>query len=148
MSRRLILLIALSCPAGLVGVGAAIERTLSMVLLREDLGDLRFRSYPYAGRLCGDLRVHARAGTGTVTIENTGDAPLHDLHITIKAFAHTGRVVVERVATRLGPGERLVYDEDNLGLSETIREDLGMLYVRVHCDEGFALARGWWSYWG
>ena len=139
---------ALACPAALAGASIALERALSVVLLREELGDVRFRAYPYVGRLCDDLRIAARPARGTVTIENSGDAPLHDLHVTIKAFAHTGRVVVERVVPRLGPGEVLVYDESDLGLSDTIREDLGMLYVRVRCDAGFALARGWWSYWG
>lgn len=127
----------------------AFERVVSMVLDHEDFGDVRFHAYVYPGQICEDLRVESSAARGVVTIENVGERPLTDLRITLKFFSAVGRPVIERRVARLDPGATLVYtDQDpDLSLDQAVVSQLGMLYVRVRCDQGVALARGWWSYW-
>ena len=135
-----------------VALGAAFlafHRAANMFLDREDFSDLRFYALAYPGQACEDLRVESSASHGVVTVENVGDRPLTDLRITLKFFSFAGRPVIERRIARLDSGATLTYtDRDpDLGLDEQVVRDLGMLYVRVRCDQGVAVARGWWSYW-
>jgi hypothetical protein len=135
-----------------LALGAAcftFERAVNMLLDREDFSDVRFHAYAYPGQACENLRVESSASRGLVTIKNVGERPLTDLRITLKFFSNTARPVFERHVPLLEPGVTLTYSErdPDLGLDERVTTDLGMLYARVRCDQGVALARGWWSYW-
>jgi hypothetical protein len=131
------------------GLLFALQRGLLMFFEDEDFWDLQYYEYPYLGRLCSDLKVESSASRGTVKITNTGSRPLRNLEVRLKFFAHVGRTVLERKIEALEPGASVEYKDTDpeLGLDPDIVPDLGMLYVRVRCDEGYAVDRGYWSYW-
>jgi len=138
------------CSAPFLALGfIALERGCSILIEEEDWSDIQYKSYVYLGRLCRDLAIEASPSLGQAKLTNAGSRPLTNLRVKLKFFAHAGRTVVERQIDRLEPGQTVTYlDTDpDLGVDESIAQDLGMLYVKVRCDQGYGVANGWWSYW-
>ena len=126
-----------------------LERGVSMFYYEEGFSDVQYHEYVYVGRRCRTLKVEASASRGTVELTNTGDTPLTNLDLKFKFFSHGSRVVREKHLDVLAPGQVvLVKDtDDDFGLDCSVIMDLGMLYVRVRCDQGYAMSRGRHSYW-
>jgi len=141
--------------AGCLAVGAGLTCLAAAALLwlfgvvvdREDWSDIRFFPLVYTGRWCKALQIEGQPyDDAVVTITNTGTHAVRELRITIKYFIGDGpeyRPVVEHYHEALAGGESVSFgppERDDIAF-------LGMIYVLVKSDHGYAVHRAWYSFW-
>lgn len=133
---------------GLLWILAILLLSLFGVLVdREDWSDVRFNGLLYVGRTCRGLKIQGEPhDDAVVSITKTRGDTVRDLGITVKYFIGNGpqnRPVVKHSHPALASGQAISFDPPE---RDDIRY-LGMIYVLVKCDKGYAVHRAWYSFW-